>query len=101
MSRGKVRVLPPREDNNQGDQRLWRVERLGRTDARRVAHLKEVDAEESDPQQVLADDLVVVAELKDRIYLGLVETGQLRYDDEELTFTVVRLNGCSPPAPSS
>lgn len=85
----KVRVLPPREDNKQGDQRLWRVERLGRADARRVAHLKEVDAEEPETQQVLADDLVVVAEFKDRIYPGLVETGRVERGGDKPFHTVI------------
>lgn len=74
----KVRVLPPRGETKPGDHRLWRVERLvERADGGRVAHLREIDVEEPESQVVPAEDLVVVAEFKDRIFPGLVETGRL------------------------
>ncbi len=85
----KVRVLPPRGEVKQGDQRLWRVEQIERTDGGRVAHLIEVDAEEPETRAVLTDDLVVVAEFNDRIYPGLVETGRVERGGDKPFHTVI------------
>ncbi|MGB2917660.1 MAG: hypothetical protein WBB83_13845, partial [Candidatus Microthrix parvicella] len=70
----KVRVLPPRGEAKAGDQRLWRVTRVERTDGQHVGHLAEMGVEVPETKAVPADDLVVVAEFRDRIYPGLVET---------------------------
>ena len=85
----KVRVLPPRGEVKQGDQRLWRVERIERVDGGRVAHLLELDAEEPETQVVSTDDLVVVAEFNDRIYPGLVETGRVERGGDKPFHTVI------------
>ncbi len=85
----KVRVLPPRGEVRQGDQRLWRVERIERVNGGRVAHLLELDAEEPQTQSVIADDLVVVAEFQDRIYPGLVETGRVERGGDKPFHTVI------------
>jgi adenine-specific DNA-methyltransferase len=85
----KVRVLPPRGEVKQGDQRLWRVERIVRVDGGRVAHLLELDAEEPETQAVLAEELVVVAEFNDRIYPGLVETGRVERGGDKPFHTVI------------
>lgn len=73
----KVRVLPPRGEADQGDKRLWRVERIERTDAGRIGHLKELDVDHPEALSVPAEDLVVVAEFNDHIFPGLVETGRV------------------------
>ncbi|KLO63227.1 DNA methyltransferase [Dermacoccus sp. PE3] len=85
----KVRVLPPRGEVKQGDQRLWRVEQVERVDGSRVAHLLELDAEEPETQVVITDDLVVVAEFNDRIYPGLVETGRVERGGDKPFHTVL------------
>lgn len=85
----KVRVLPPRGEVKAGDHRLWRVERIERTDGGRVAHLLELDAEEPETQVVIVDDLVVVAEFNDRIYPGLVETGRVERGGDKPFHTVI------------
>lgn len=85
----KVRVLPPRGEVKQGDQRLWRVEQIERVDGGPVAHLLELDAEEPETQVVLTDDLVVVAEFNDRIYPGLVETGRVERGGDKPFHTVI------------
>jgi adenine-specific DNA-methyltransferase len=85
----KVRVLPPRGEVKPGDQRLWRVEQIERTDGGRVAHLIELDAEEPETQVVITDDLVVVAEFNDRIYPGLVETGRVERGGDKPFHTVI------------
>lgn len=85
----KVRVLPARGDTKGGDQRLWRVTRIGRVDGQRVAHLAELDAEEPETQAVVVDDVVVVAEFRDRIYPGLVETGRIERGEDKPFHTVI------------
>lgn len=85
----KVRVLPPRGEVKQGDQRLWRVEQIERLEVSRVAHLLELDAEDPETQVVVTDDLVVVAEFNDRIYPGLVETGRVERGGDKPFHTVI------------
>ncbi|MCT2019768.1 site-specific DNA-methyltransferase [Kocuria marina] len=85
----KVRVLPPRGEVKQGDQRLWRVEQIERVDGARVAHLLELDAEDPETQVVITDALVVVAEFNDRIYPGLVETGRVERVGDKPFHTVI------------
>ena len=85
----KVRVLPPRGEVKQGDQRLWRVEQIERVDGTGVAHLLELDAEEPQTQAVITDDLVVVAEFNDRIYPGLIETGRVEQGGDKPFHTVI------------
>lgn len=85
----KVRVLPPRGEVKQGDQRLWRMEQIERVDGGRVAHLLELNAEEPQNQAVIVDDLVVVAEFNDRIYPGLVETGRVERGGDKPFHTVI------------
>ena len=85
----KVRVLPPRGETKTGDQRLWRVSRIERVDGRRLAHLAELDVEEPETQIMPADDMVVVAEFRDRIYPGLVETGRVERGGDKPFHSVI------------
>ncbi|MEX3565721.1 site-specific DNA-methyltransferase [Micrococcus endophyticus] len=88
----KVRVLPPRGEVKQGDQRLWRVDRIERVDGTRVAHLSEFEAEQPEQpeqQSALVEDVVVVAEFRDRIYPGLVETGRVERGGDKPFHTVI------------
>lgn len=85
----KVRVLPARGETKGGDRRLWRVTRIDRVDGQRVAHLAELDAEEPETQAVVVDDVVVVAEFRDRIYPGLVETGRIERGEDKPFHTVI------------
>lgn len=85
----KVRVLPLRGGTKTGDSRLWRVTRIERTEGQRVTHLFELDTENPETQIVPADDLVVVAEFRDRIYPGLVETGRVERGGDKPFHTVI------------
>lgn len=85
----KVRVLPPRGQVKVGDQRLWRADRIDRVDGTRVGYLTEIGAEEPEAQSVRVEDLVVVAEFKDRIYPGLVETGRVERGGPDKPFHTV------------
>ena len=76
----KVRLLPKRgEKPSEGDQRLWRVDRIRRTAAGRVADLVRQQDAEADRQTAnrAVDDVVVVAEFRDPIYPGLASTGKV------------------------
>lgn len=85
----KVRILPPRGAVTPGDQRLWRVERIERVNSERVGHLRELDVDAPETRAVIADDLVVVAEFKDRIYPGLVETARVERGGDKPFHTVI------------
>lgn len=85
----KVRVLPPRGDSDPGDHRLWRVARMERVDGQRLAHLVECDAGEPETKVVNDDALVVVAEFRDRIYPGLIETDRVEHTVGKPFHTVI------------
>jgi len=85
----KVRVLPPRGEQKAGDQRLWRVSRIERGNGGRIAHLFEDGAEDPETQAVLAADVVSVAEFRDTIYPGLVETGRVERSGDKPSHIVI------------
>lgn len=84
----QVRVLPPRGASTKGDKTLWRVTRLAKdADGTRVAHLASKDGEQT--REAPVADLVVVAQFKDRIYPGLVETGRIEHSGDTPFHTVI------------
>ncbi|MFD4009232.1 site-specific DNA-methyltransferase [Brachybacterium paraconglomeratum] len=85
----KVRVLPPRGETKAGDRRLWRATRIERVDGQRVGHLAELDSDEPETRTALTEDLVVVAEFRDRVYPGLVETGRVERGGDKPFHTVI------------
>ncbi|WP_382306628.1 DNA methyltransferase [Herbiconiux sp. UC225_62] len=85
----KVRILPARGEAQAHDQRLWRVDRMARVDGKRVAHLVELDTDEPETPTIVEDALVVVAEFRDRIYPGLVETGRVEHREGKPFHTVI------------
>lgn len=85
----KVRVLPARGETRRGDERLWRVTQIGRADDRQLAHVEELGAENPDAREVSVTDLVVVAEFRDKIYPGLVETGRVERGGDKPFHTVI------------
>lgn len=85
----KVRILPPRGSTGKGDQRLWLVTRVTRTNGVRVGHLELLGAAEPQSQAVPTDDLVVVAEFRDVIYPGMVSTGKVERGGEKPCHTVI------------
>jgi adenine-specific DNA-methyltransferase len=72
----KVRVLPPRGSADGADQRLWRVVKIAPSGS--GADLEELDQDKPETKTASVNDLVVVAEFKDTIYPGLVETGRVQ-----------------------
>jgi adenine-specific DNA-methyltransferase len=89
----KVRVLPERGSTKKGDQRLWQVQAIRKTDGGKVAELEllgeEQEQAEARTQTVALDDLVVVAEFRDIIYPGLVSTGKVQQGGEKPFHTVI------------
>lgn len=85
----KVRVLPPRGATKTGDQRLWRVTHIGHENGQRVARLEELEAEEPETVAAPVADVVVVAEFRDRIYPGLIETGRVEKGGNKPFHTVI------------
>lgn len=83
----KVRLLVKRGGKQKGDPRLWHVERLDRK--AKQATLVEVDADELTTVDASTDDLVVVAEFRDTIYPGLVETGRVERGGDKPFHTVI------------
>lgn len=81
----KVRVLPPRGSTERGDQRLWRVTSIN-GDAAQVALL---DAAEDEQLDVATDDLILVAEFRERIYPGLRPDGTQESGGDKPFHTVI------------
>ena len=54
-----------------------------------MADLEELDQDEPETKAVSIDDLVVVAEFKDTIYPGLVETGRVQRGGDKPFHTVI------------
>lgn len=81
----KVRVLPPRGSTARGDQRLWRVESV----ADEEAVISLLDVAEPETATVPLDDLVLVAEFRDRIYPGLRRDGTVERGGDKPFHTVI------------
>lgn len=75
----KVRLLPKRGSTKKGDQRLWQVKAIRKTDTGKIADLGLLDKPDGETQAVGVDDLVVVAEFRDTIYPGLISTGRVKH----------------------
>lgn len=84
----KVRVLPERGSTAKGDQRLWVVRKINKDGEKKRADLELLD-ESAEPNSVLVDDLVVVAEFRDTIYPGLVSTGKVSRGGDKPCHTVI------------
>lgn len=83
----KVRILPPRGSTSTGDQRLWHVVSIDKP--KKKALIKLIGTHESEQKTVTLDDLVVVAEFRDKIFPGLVSTGKVRRDERKPSHTVI------------
>lgn len=81
----KVRVLPPRGSTARGDQRIWVVDAL--RDA--SAEISTPNGEEIETSTVSTDDLILVAEFRDRIYPGLRPDGSVERGGDKPFHTVI------------
>lgn len=81
----KVRVLPPRGSTERGDLRLWRVDATtGDT-----AQVSLLDGSQNESVTVALDDLILVAEFRDRIYPGLRPDGTVERGGDKPFHTVI------------
>jgi adenine-specific DNA-methyltransferase len=85
----KVTVLPPRGTTQKGDQRLWKVHGFRQVDGKRAAQVELIGTAESEVQTMPVEDLVVVAEFRDYIYPGLVNTGKVERGGDKPFHTVI------------
>lgn len=81
----KVRVLPPRGSTERGDQRLWHVNSISGG----IAEVSTPSGEERETQSVPVEDLVLVAEFRDRIYPGLRPDGAAERGGDKPFHTVI------------
>lgn len=81
----KVRVLPPRGSTERGDQRLWQVDSIGGG----VAEVSRPNGEDRETESVPVDDLILVAEFRDRIYPGLRPDGDVKRGGDKPFHTVI------------
>ena len=81
----KVRVLPPRGSTERGDQRLWHVDSISHG----IAEVSTPNGEERETQSVPVEDLVLVAEFRDRIYPGLRPDGSVERGGDKPFHTVI------------
>lgn len=85
----KVRVLPARGVTAKGDPRLWAIRAIETVDGARVARLESIASAEPETQAVAVADLVVVAEFRDILYPGLVNTGRVALGGDKPFHTVI------------
>lgn len=86
----KVHILPERGKTTRGDQRLWTVTKFEGGGADRTAQLTLVSRDENPESTVaLVTDLAVVAEFRDHIYPGLIETGRVERGGDKPFHTVI------------
>ncbi|MGV0625958.1 site-specific DNA-methyltransferase [Mycolicibacter minnesotensis] len=86
----KVHILPERGSRSRGDQRLWAVtgfESRGKDRSAKLVEAGQVEEPESTTAPVA--DLVVVAEFRDHIYPGLIETGRVERGGDKPFHTVI------------
>lgn len=81
----KVRVLPPRGSKARGDQRIWVVDVLSEGSA----EISTPNGEGGETSTVPIDDLVLVAEFRDRIYPGLRPDGSVERGGDKPFHTVI------------
>jgi adenine-specific DNA-methyltransferase len=87
-----VRFLAPRgEPTASVDRSLWKVMGITRNDGERIAKLvpTEHTVPAAEPVERAVEDLVVVAELRDPIYPGLVSTGKVPRGGDKPFHTVI------------
>jgi adenine-specific DNA-methyltransferase len=81
----KVRVLAPRGSALRSDERLWRVESI----VNELAEISVLDMAEPETATVAVDDLILIAEFRDRIYPGLRHDGTVERGGDKPFHTVI------------
>jgi adenine-specific DNA-methyltransferase len=85
----KVHVLPSRGGDDPADTRLWSVVQFENSNGTRNARLAELGTDTPESRVESVKDLVVVAEFRDPIYPGLVETGRVERGGDKPFHSVI------------
>ncbi|MGY8897603.1 MAG: site-specific DNA-methyltransferase [Paraglaciecola sp.] len=85
----KVRILPPRGDVKKGEQSLWQVKGMKKQKNQWIAKIIELYVTEPEVCEVVVEDLIVVAEFRDKIYPGLISTGKVEHGGEKPHHSVI------------
>ncbi len=85
----KVRILPERFTTKKGDQQLWQVKKVTKSDDDKIATLEILGNSDGKTIDVNLNDLIVVAEFRDTIYPGLISTGKVCKDEGKPYHTVI------------
>ena len=85
----KVRILPERGSLNRGDQRLWKVKKIGKVGNKGAIKIELIGSGNPEVQVVPPENLVVVAEFKDTIYPGLISTGKVERGGDKPYHSVI------------
>ena len=85
----KIRILPERGSTEKGDQRLWQVQKIFKSEKPEMAEVRLLNEPETGSQKFPLDDLVVVAEFRDFIYPGLVSTGKVERGGDKPYHSVI------------
>ena len=83
----KVRVLPDRGSLKKPEKCLWQVVTINK--AEKSATIVLIDSDEPKAETVALNNLVVVAESRDRIYPGLISTGKVDRSVDKPFHTVI------------
>lgn len=81
----KVRVLPPRGSTERGDQRLWSVDSISGG----IAEVSTPNGDDRESKFVPIEDLILVAEFRDRIYPGLRPDGTVERGGDKPFHSVI------------
>jgi len=85
----KVRVLPLRGETKKSDQKLWLVKNIVKKSEQWIANLVELNSTEPENKKVTIENLVVVTEFRDKIYPGLISTGQVERSEAKPFHSVI------------
>lgn len=85
----KVRKLSPRGKKVENDPRIWLVKKISTVKNKKVALIEIFENKEIVSEEVLIDDLSVIAEFRDYLYPGLVSTGKVERGEGKPFHTVI------------
>jgi adenine-specific DNA-methyltransferase len=85
----KVRKLSLRGKRTKKDPRIWIVKKISTVKKTKSALIEIVENNEVVQEEVLVDDLSVIAEFRDYLYPGLVSTGKVKRGGDKPFHTVI------------
>lgn len=85
----KVRKLSLRGEKATSDPRVWIVKKISEVKNKKIALIEIIENKKIVSEEVLVDDLVVIAEFRDYLYPGLVSTGKVEKGGDKPFHTVI------------